>query len=46
MNIETTMGALLHQLSDMYDAEHRFLKGQHEMLQQASDAHLQDMIGV
>lgn len=44
MDIETTMGALLHQLGDMYDAEHRFLKGQHEMLQKASDAHLQDMI--
>ena len=44
MSIETALGAVLHQLGDMYDAEHRFLKGQREMLQKASDQGLQEML--
>lgn len=33
-----------HELADVYDAEHQFLKGQEEMLTQATDQNLQQMI--
>ncbi len=44
MAITTTNEMFTHELSDMYDAEHRFLKGQEEMLAQASDPELKEMI--
>ena len=34
----------IHELGDIYDAEHQFLKGQQEMLQNATDPMLQQMI--
>jgi ferritin-like metal-binding protein YciE len=34
----------MHELGDIYDAEHQFLKGQQEMLQNASSPQLQQMI--
>jgi len=34
----------LHELGDIYDAESQFLKGQQEMLQNATDPNLQQMI--
>ncbi len=44
MAITTTDELFMHELGDMYDAEHRFLKGQEEMLAQATDADLKGMI--
>jgi ferritin-like metal-binding protein YciE len=44
MPIKTTKEKYLHELGDIYDAETRFLKGQQEMLQQASDPQLKQMI--
>jgi len=41
MAIKTTQEKYLHELGDIYDAENRFLKGQQEMLQAATDATLQ-----
>ena len=40
MAITTTQEKYLHELGDIYDAENRFLKGQREMLQAATDATL------
>lgn len=40
MAIKTTQEKFLHELGDIYDAEHRFLKGQQEMLKAATDATL------
>jgi ferritin-like metal-binding protein YciE len=40
MAIKTTQEKYLHELGDIYDAENRFLKGQQEMLQAATDATL------
>ncbi len=37
MAITTTREKYLHELGDIYDAENRFLKGQQEMLQAATD---------
>lgn len=37
MAIKTTQEKYLHELGDIYDAENRFLKGQQEMLQAATD---------
>lgn len=37
MPIKTTQEKFLHELGDIYDAEHRFLKGQQEMLKAATD---------
>lgn len=44
-NISSINELFLHELGDIYDAEHQFLKGQEEMLQGASDATLRQMIG-
>jgi len=44
MAITTTDELFMHELGDMYDAEHRFLKGQEEMLAQSTDADLKEMI--
>lgn len=44
MAITTADQQLTHELSDIFDAEHRFLQGQHEMLQHAADARLKEMI--
>lgn len=37
MSISTTQEKFMHELGDMYDAEHRFLKAQQAMLKQATD---------
>jgi ferritin-like metal-binding protein YciE len=44
MTLKTTQEKYLHELGDIYDAEQQFLKGQEEMLQNASDPMLQRMI--
>jgi ferritin-like metal-binding protein YciE len=44
MAIQSTQDKFLHELGDIYDAEHRFLKGQQEMLQNAADPQLQQGI--
>ncbi len=44
MAIITTHEKFMHELGDIYDAEHRFLKGQQEMLQHATDPQLQSML--
>ncbi len=43
-NINSINELFLHELGDIYDAEHQFLKGQEEMLQGAFDATLRQMI--
>ncbi len=43
-NINSINELLLHELGDIYDAEHQFLKGQEEMLQGANDGTLRQMI--
>jgi len=43
-NINSINELFLHELGDIYDAEHQFLKAQEEMLQGASDATLRQMI--
>jgi len=40
MAIKTTQEKYLHELGDIYDAEHRFLKGQQAMLKAVTDATL------
>ena len=42
--ISSTQEKFLHELGDIYDAEQQFLKGQQEMLQQASDPQLKQML--
>lgn len=37
MSIQTSQEKFMHELGDIYDAEHRFLKGQQKMAQQATD---------
>lgn len=44
MPIKTIEDKFVHDLADMYDAEHRFLEAQQEMLQQASAPQLQQML--
>ena len=44
MAISTMQDLLLDQLGDVYDAEHRFLKGQQEMVQNATDQQLKSGI--
>lgn len=44
MAITTARQQFLHELSDIFDAEHRFLQGQHEMLTQATDPQLKEML--
>jgi ferritin-like metal-binding protein YciE len=42
--ISTPQEKFVHELCLVYDAEHRFLEAQQEMIQQASDEELQGMI--
>jgi ferritin-like metal-binding protein YciE len=44
MAINNLQEKFVHELKDIYDAEHQFLKGQEEMLQKATDPNLQNMI--
>jgi ferritin-like metal-binding protein YciE len=44
MALNNLQDKFVHELGDIYDAEHQFLKGQEEMLQNASDPNLQQMI--
>jgi ferritin-like metal-binding protein YciE len=44
MPIKTTQEMFMHELGDIYDAEHRFLKGQQAMLKVATDATLRSGI--
>ena len=44
MAMMTTQEMFQHEVGDIYDAEHRFLKGQQEMLNKASDPQLQGLI--
>ena len=39
-----TQGLLLRELGDIYDAEHRFLEGQQEIVQEATDQELEKAI--
>ena len=44
MAIKNLQEKFINELGDIYDAEHQFLKGQEEMLQNATDPTLQQMI--
>ena len=44
MPIKNMQDKFLHELGDIYDAEHQFLKGQQEMLAAASEPTLKQMI--
>ncbi len=44
MPIANAQELFLHELADIYDAEHRFLEGQQEMLQKATDQDLRSAI--
>ena len=44
MAINTLQEKFIHELGDIYDAEHQFLKGQEEMLKSATDQALKEMI--
>ena len=44
MAIKTAEDLFMHDLADIYDAEHQFLQGQREMLEQATDSQLKQMI--
>jgi ferritin-like metal-binding protein YciE len=44
MAINTAQQLWQHELQDIYDAEHQFLKGQQEMLSNATDPKLQSML--
>jgi ferritin-like metal-binding protein YciE len=44
MPMKTTQGKFVHELADLYDAEHQFLQGQHHMHAQARDPKLKSMI--
>lgn len=44
MAINTLQEKFAHEVRDIYDAEHQFLEGQQLMLQNATDAKLQNMI--
>ncbi len=44
MQINNLQDKFIHGLQDVYDAEHQFLKGQEEMLQNASDPTLKQAI--
>jgi len=44
MAINNSTEKFFHGLADIYDAENQFLKGQQEMLQNATDPNLQQMI--
>ena len=44
MAIKNLQEKFMHELGDIYDAENRFLKGQQEMLANATDPQLQQML--
>jgi ferritin-like metal-binding protein YciE len=44
MPISNTQELFLHDLSEIYDAEHRFVEGQQEMAQNATDGKLESAI--
>ena len=44
MAIRNLQEKFVHELEDIYDAEHQFLEGQQEMLQKAKDPNLANMI--
>ena len=44
MTINTAQQLWQHELQDIYDAEHQFLKGQQEMLSNATDPKLKQML--
>lgn len=44
MAIRSLQEKFVHEVRDIYDAEHQFLEGQQEMLQMATDPQLQQMI--
>jgi ferritin-like metal-binding protein YciE len=44
MAINSLQEKFIHELRDIYDAEHQFLDGQQQMLQNATDPQLQSMI--
>ncbi len=44
MPLANAHGLFLRDLGDIYDAEHRFLEGQQEMVQKATDQKLQSAI--
>src|SRR5437762_2265889 len=44
MPISTAQEKFVHELADLYDAEHQFLEGQRQMQQKASDEKLRTMI--
>ena len=44
MEIKTAVDKFMHDLGDIYDAEQQFLRGQQEMVTQATDPQLQKMI--
>ena len=44
MPVANTQELLLHELCELYDAEHRFLEGQVEMVHRAADGELQSSI--
>jgi ferritin-like metal-binding protein YciE/sporulation protein YlmC with PRC-barrel domain len=44
MPIADVRELFVHELGDIYDAEHQFLEGQREMAQEATDPHLEEAI--
>ncbi len=44
MQIANTQELFIHELADVYDAEHRFIEGQQEMVQKATDEDLKGAI--
>src|ERR687885_328393 len=44
MALTTLDQMFVHELSDIYDAEHRFLDAQQKMMQQADDSNLKQML--
>lgn len=46
MAIATPLEKFMHELSDIYDAEHQFLEAQHQLRDKAGDSRLKKMIEV
>ncbi len=44
MPLKTLNDKFLHELGDIYDAEHRFIEAQQEMMKQASDSSLKKLL--
>lgn len=44
MPITSTQDLFIHELGEIYDAEHQFIEGQHEMIQNATDESLKGAI--